>query len=52
MLERYHEGVIVTSTCIAGEVIQHLTQQQKDKAARPARPGQLLPRAAGTRQYA
>jgi DNA polymerase-3 subunit alpha len=32
MLEQYHEGVIVTSTCIAGEVIQHLTQQQKDKA--------------------
>jgi DNA polymerase III subunit alpha len=32
MLQQYHEGVIVTSSCIAGEVIQQLTQQQKDKA--------------------
>src|SRR6185295_3994761 len=32
MLEQYHEGVIVTSSCIAGEVIQQLTQQKKDKA--------------------
>jgi DNA polymerase-3 subunit alpha len=32
LLERYHEGLIATSTCIAGEVIQQLTQQQKDKA--------------------
>jgi DNA polymerase-3 subunit alpha len=32
LLQEYHEGLVVTSTCIAGEVIQHLTQQQKDKA--------------------
>ena len=32
MLEKYHEGVIATSSCIAGEVIQQLTQQQKDRA--------------------
>ncbi len=32
LLQQYHEGLVVTSTCIAGEVIQHLTQQQKDKA--------------------
>ncbi|HEU5099882.1 MAG TPA: DNA polymerase III subunit alpha, partial [Roseiflexaceae bacterium] len=32
LLEQYSEGLVVTSTCIAGEVIQHLTQQQKDKA--------------------
>ncbi|HEX5690670.1 MAG TPA: DNA polymerase III subunit alpha, partial [Roseiflexaceae bacterium] len=36
MLEQYHEGLIVTSTCIAGEVIQHLTQKQKDKAREAA----------------
>lgn len=32
LLEQHHEGLIVTSSCIAGEVIQHLTQKQKDKA--------------------
>ncbi len=32
MLEKYHEGIIATSSCIAGEVIQQLTQQQKDRA--------------------
>jgi DNA polymerase-3 subunit alpha len=32
LLEQYHEGIIATSSCIAGEVIQHLTIQQKDKA--------------------
>ncbi|HYF61754.1 MAG TPA: DNA polymerase III subunit alpha, partial [Herpetosiphonaceae bacterium] len=32
LLEKYSEGVVVTSSCIAGEVIQHLTMQQKDKA--------------------
>lgn len=32
LLEKYHEGLIVTSSCIAGEVIQQLTAQQKDKA--------------------
>ena len=36
MLEKYREGVIVTSSCIAGEVIQHLTNQQKDKAREAA----------------
>jgi len=32
LLEQHHEGIIVTSSCIAGEVIQQLTLQQKDKA--------------------
>lgn len=32
LLQQHHEGVVVTSSCIAGEVIQHLTQQQRDKA--------------------
>jgi DNA polymerase III subunit alpha len=32
LLAQHHEGLIVTSSCIAGEVIQHLTNQQKDKA--------------------
>ncbi len=36
MLAKYSEGVIVTSSCIAGEVIQHLTNQQKDKAREAA----------------
>ncbi|HEX9371062.1 MAG TPA: DNA polymerase III subunit alpha [Roseiflexaceae bacterium] len=36
LLEQHHEGLVVTSTCIAGEVIQHLTQQQKDKACATA----------------
>jgi DNA polymerase-3 subunit alpha len=32
LLQAHHDGLIVTSSCIAGEVIQHLTQQQKDQA--------------------
>jgi DNA polymerase-3 subunit alpha len=32
LLQQHHDGLIVTSSCIAGEVIQHLTQQQKAKA--------------------
>ncbi len=32
LLEQYHEGIVATSSCIAGQVIQHLTLQQKDKA--------------------
>jgi DNA polymerase-3 subunit alpha len=36
MLEKYHEGVIATSSCIAGEVIQHLTVQQKKEAREAA----------------
>jgi DNA-directed DNA polymerase III (polc) len=32
LLQQYHEGLVVTSSCIAGEVIQHLTQKQRDKA--------------------
>jgi len=32
LLEQHHEGIVVTSSCIAGEVIQQLTLQQKDKA--------------------
>jgi len=36
LLEKYHEGLIVTSSCIAGEVIQHLTEQQKERARETA----------------
>ncbi len=36
LLAKYHEGIVVTSSCIAGEVIQHLTQSQKDKARETA----------------
>jgi len=36
LLEQYHEGVIATSTCIAGEVIQHLQARQRDKAVETA----------------
>jgi DNA polymerase-3 subunit alpha len=32
LLEQYHDGLIVTSACIAGEVIQRLTEKQKDQA--------------------
>src|SRR5215211_6193909 len=32
LLEQHHEGLVMTSSCIAGEVIQQLTLQQKDKA--------------------
>jgi DNA polymerase III subunit alpha len=36
LLAQHHEGLIVTSSCIAGEVIQQLTQQQKEKAREAA----------------
>lgn len=36
LLEQHHEGLIATSTCIAGEVIQHLTQQERRKAIETA----------------
>jgi DNA polymerase III subunit alpha len=32
LLEQHHEGLVVTSSCIAGEVIQNLTAQQKRQA--------------------
>ncbi|KAB8143383.1 DNA polymerase III subunit alpha [Chloroflexia bacterium SDU3-3] len=32
LLEQYHEGIIATSSCIAGEVIQKLTAQDKKQA--------------------
>jgi DNA polymerase-3 subunit alpha len=32
LLEQYHEGIIATSSCIAGEVIQNLNGQQKKEA--------------------
>lgn len=32
LLEQYHEGLIVTSACLAGEVIQRLTEKQKEQA--------------------
>ncbi len=32
LLEQYHEGVIATSSCIAGEVIQKLILNKKDEA--------------------
>ncbi|HEY0601485.1 MAG TPA: DNA polymerase III subunit alpha, partial [Herpetosiphonaceae bacterium] len=36
MLMQHHEGIIATSTCIAGEVIQHLQAQQPAKARETA----------------
>jgi DNA polymerase-3 subunit alpha len=36
LLEQYHEGLVVTSSCIAGEVIQSLTKQQKKEARETA----------------
>ena len=36
LLEQYHEGIIATSSCIAGEVIQHLTGQQQKLARESA----------------
>lgn len=32
LLEQHHEGLIVTSACIAGEVIQRLKEEQKEQA--------------------
>ncbi|HEY1015845.1 MAG TPA: DNA polymerase III subunit alpha, partial [Herpetosiphonaceae bacterium] len=32
LLERYNEGIIATSSCLAGEINRHLTRKQKDKA--------------------
>ncbi|NNJ13220.1 DNA polymerase III subunit alpha [Chloroflexales bacterium ZM16-3] len=32
LLEQHHEGLVVTSACIAGEVIQSLTAQQRKQA--------------------
>jgi DNA polymerase-3 subunit alpha len=32
LLQQHHEGLVVTSSCIAGEVIQCLAEQQKAKA--------------------
>ena len=56
LLEKYHEGIVATSSCIAGEVIQRLTQQQKKRGprdrrllSRPARARELLPRATAAR---
>ncbi|EFO81427.1 DNA polymerase III, alpha subunit [Oscillochloris trichoides DG-6] len=36
LLEQYHEGLVVTSACIAGEVIQQLTAQQRKQAVETA----------------
>jgi DNA polymerase-3 subunit alpha len=36
MLMQHSEGIIATSTCIAGEVIQHLIAQQPDRARETA----------------
>lgn len=36
LLEEHHQGLVITSSCIAGEVIQHLTEQQKEKARETA----------------
>ena len=36
LLEQYHEGLIVTSSCIAGEVISQIQAQQADEARRTA----------------
>ncbi len=36
LLEQHHEGLVVTSACIAGEVIQALTTQQRRQAVEHA----------------
>ncbi|WP_255604281.1 DNA polymerase III subunit alpha [Oscillochloris sp. ZM17-4] len=36
LLEQHHEGLVVTSACIAGEVIQSLTAQQRKQAVEHA----------------
>ncbi len=36
LLEQYHEGLVVTSACIAGEVIQQLKAQQRNQAVETA----------------
>jgi DNA polymerase-3 subunit alpha len=36
LLEQHHEGLVVTSSCIAGEVIQSLTAQQRKQAVEHA----------------
>ena len=36
LLEQYHEGLIVTSSCIAGEVISQIQAHQADEARRTA----------------
>src|SRR5690606_35192939 len=36
LLERYNEGLIVTSACLAGEVSQHLTIGDEEAAAEAA----------------
>ena len=36
LLEQYHEGIIATSTCIAGEVIQQIQDKQIQKATETA----------------
>ncbi|MCS6938758.1 MAG: DNA polymerase III subunit alpha [Roseiflexus sp.] len=32
LLEQYHDGLIVTSACVAGEIAQRLTEKQKEQA--------------------
>jgi DNA polymerase-3 subunit alpha len=32
LLSQHHEGLVVTSSCLAGEINQHLTKKQKEKA--------------------
>lgn len=36
LLEQHHEGIVATSSCIAGEVIQSLTAQQRKQAVESA----------------
>ncbi|NTW01938.1 MAG: DNA polymerase III subunit alpha, partial [Oscillochloris sp.] len=36
LLEQYHEGLVATSSCIAGEVIQNLNAQQRKQAVESA----------------
>jgi len=36
LLEQHHEGLVVTSSCIAGQVIQNITAQQRKQAVETA----------------
>ncbi|MCE2850373.1 MAG: DNA polymerase III subunit alpha [Roseiflexaceae bacterium] len=36
LLQQHHEGLVVTSACIAGEVAQHIQNRQPDKARETA----------------
>ncbi len=42
LLKQYHEGLICTSACLGGEILQHLQKGEKDKAIETAKKYQEL----------